>query len=56
MLRNFFILFLIVLPSTLQGQSLEVKIDSLFSTGNNPNVPGAAVVLVRGDSIHFAKG
>ncbi len=38
------------------GQSLETHVHSLFSSLDQPNTPGTAVVIVHGDSIHFAKG
>lgn len=56
MLRNFLVFFLLLLPRASQGQSLEVRMDSLFDAENNASAPGVAVVIVRGDSIHFAKG
>ncbi|MCY4159262.1 MAG: serine hydrolase [Bacteroidetes bacterium] len=56
MLRNIFILFTLPLACSALGQTLEAKLDSLFSAVDQPNVPGAAIVITRGNTIHFSKG
>jgi len=56
MLRNFFICCILFLTWPASSQSLETQLDSLFSSIDQPDVPGAALVITRGDSIHFSKG
>lgn len=55
-IRYILILCLILLSMPANGQDLEIRIDSLFSSVNHTEKPGVAVVIIRGDSIHFAKG
>ncbi len=56
MLRNILILCLLSLTWTASGQSLENSVDSLFSSIDQPDTPGAAIAIIRGDSIYLAKG
>lgn len=56
MLRKILILCFLTSGHLALGQSLETQVDSLFSSMDKPDVPGAAVVIMRGDSVHFAKG
>lgn len=56
MLRKILIPCLLAFAWPASGQSLEAHVDSLFASVDQPDTPGAAVVIMRGDSIHFAKG
>ena len=56
MVRKILILCFLTFGHLAFGQSLETQVDSLFSSINKPDVPGAAVVIMRGDSVHFSKG
>ena len=56
MLRKFFALCLLMSAWPAFGQSLEAHMDSLFALMDHTDTPGAAVAIVRGDSVQFAKG
>ena len=56
MLRKILIPYLLAFAWPAFGQSLEAHVDSLFSSVNQPGTPGAAVVIMRGDSVPLCQG
>ena len=56
MVRKIILLCGLLTAIPAQAQTLQHRIDSLFAPWNHPDKPGAAVVLMRGDSLLHAAG